>query len=227
MSRSQNTSSASGRVASCLLVAGVVIASVMAQSSPGMLDWLQWHREAILPVRIFDWMTGHLVHWSWNHLLWDLAAFLALALVAIRLSPDRFAISLLAAALVIPLEIALNQPQIDTYRGLSGIDSAIFGLIVAALWRNSKSQVSSFSWNRVVAVIAGLSFLAKFGLELVTGGTLFVASGSGDQAFVPVPSAHLTGAVVGFFAGSFRDGSKLFRKEKMPPIRPKAMSDPV
>lgn len=229
MNQSQNNrsdSSTTGKTIPSLIVAGVVIASIFLQTVLDLLDALQWHREASPVTRSFDWMTGHLVHWSWNHLLWDLAAFLMLSVVAIRLSSGRFMLSLLAAAVAIPLEIALNQPQIFTYRGLSGIDSAIFGLIVAALWQSSKGQSLHFPWNRVVAVVAGLSFLAKFGFELVTGGTLFVASASGDQAFVAVPSAHLIGAVVGFFAGSIRNRSG-FTQKKTRQIRSEPVSDPI
>ncbi len=218
----RSDSSATGRITPCLIVAGVAIATVLMQSSPVTLDALQWHREAGPLIRSFDWMTGHLAHWSWNHLLWDLAAFLILSLVAIQIRPERFTLCFLAAALVIPLEIALNQAQIDTYRGLSGIDSAIFGLIVATLWQNSENQPSGFPWNRVLAVISGILFLAKFGFELITGGTFFVANAVGDQSFLPVPSAHLTGAIAGILAGSIhysgvKEGGKISQSSSKQP----------
>lgn len=171
------------------ICAGIVIASLIIQVVPGLAENLQWRREE--PVS-FRWLTCHLAHWSWNHFVWDIVAFIALAIAAVRLAPTRIDICVVAAMLAIPVEISLFQPEFETYRGLSGIDSALFGLIVISLWYRG-------SLARTMALLAGSLFLGKTVFEVMTGNALFANQGTVD--FVPVASAHLVGAICGLITG--------------------------
>ncbi|MEM1441323.1 MAG: rhomboid family intramembrane serine protease [Verrucomicrobiota bacterium] len=173
----------------------LVLASIATalQCFPNLGEMLQWQRDAGWLVGLLTSVTGHLTHWSWDHFLWDILAFLGLGWTAIRLVPGRITSCLLLSTILIPLEIALFRPEFSTYRGLSGLDSALFGLLLAGLWRRGKMGKLLF--------LSGLTvFLGKAGYELVTGETLFVdheASG-----FAPVPSAHLVGLFCGLLAGN-------------------------
>lgn len=167
--------------------------SVVIQSLPDLGEALQWRRSATFPLKVATAFTGHLTHWSWDHLLWDVVAFLGLGIAAIRLVPGRLLICLVLSALVISLEIMLFHPQFESYRGLSGIDSALFGLIVAGLWRQGPPV-------RYLAMIGLAGFLGKTTFELLTGDTLFVERAEND--FIPATSAHLSGMVCGLLAGS-------------------------
>ena len=179
-------------LAGMLLAGGIMLLAVVVQCSTGLAEALQWQRNTGSGVR---WLTSHLCHWSWNHLVWDVFAFGLLSLLSLRVAPSRYVFSLLAAAMMIPLEIRINQPMLDSYRGLSGIDCALFGLVAAALWRQPSGDRKGVS-ARIMAVLGGGGFLAKTLYELTTGGTLFVDAG--PEPFIPVISAHL----VGFFCGA-------------------------
>ena len=182
-------------LAGMLLTGGIMMAAVLIQCSTGLAEALQWQRNAGTGVR---WLTSHLCHWSWNHLAWDLFAFGLLSLLSLRVAPSRYLPCLLAAAMLIPLEIRINQPMLDSYRGLSGIDGALFGLVATALWRQPPTNRRRGA-TRVLAGLGGCGFLAKTLYELTTGGTLFVEAG--PEPFVPVISAHLIGFLCGVGAG--------------------------
>lgn len=162
---------------------------------PDLAEVLSWRRSLPFLLRLSTAFTGHLAHWSLDHLAWDLAAFAALACAAIRLAPGRVVPCLLFAGFAIPLEISLLQTQFESYRGLSGLDSALFGLVLAALWRNGGTA-------RALSALGLAAFFGKIGYEFVTGDTLFVEREAGD--FIPVVSAHVVGLLVGWLCGLVR-----------------------
>jgi hypothetical protein len=75
-------------------------------------------------------------------------------------------------------------PHLQTYRGLSGIDAALF-MCLAATHLRPALRARHCGW---VAALAGvcLAFLAKVSYEVVTGATLFVNSQAGHMVPVPV-----------------------------------------
>ena len=190
-------------LAGILLAVSVALVTLGVQCIHGLPEVLQWQRHGGME---WTWITSHLSHWSWNHLAWDLFAFGLLSLLSLRLSPTRYAACLLVAAVLIPLEVKINQPLIESYRGLSGLDTALMGLLVAALWRHPTAD-HSCGVSQVLAVLGGGSFLAKTMYELTTGGTVFVSAG--NEPFVPVISAHFVGFVCGFLVGIFKSMSRL------------------
>lgn len=181
-----------GACLASLIVAGTLVLGSQPTTAE---DW-QWQRGAWgdLPrPDHWQWVTSHLTHWSWGHLLWDLGAFIVLSIVCLRALPGRYPLALAIAAALIPLEIRLLEPQFTSYRGLSGLDSALFGLVVAALWRTKTTL------PRLLAVLGSCGLVGKSGFELLTGTTLFAPAEPG--LYLPVPSAHLTGFVAGLLAG--------------------------
>ena len=189
-------------LAGILLASGVVLVAVVVQSVAGLAEALQWQRSAGAGL---SWLTSHLSHWSWNHLAWDLFAFGLLSLLCLRLMPSRYAFCLFVAAVLIPLEIQIDQPLLESYRGLSGIDCALLGLVVAALWRQSSGD-RNWGAAQALALLGGCGFLAKTMYELTTGGTVFVEPG--QEPFVPVISAHLVGFLSGATLGLARMGRR-------------------
>jgi hypothetical protein len=183
-------------LAGILLATGVVLAAALLQAVPAFSDLLQWSRGASLGL---SWITAHLCHWSWNHLVWDVVVFAILSLLALRLFPSRYAWCLGIAAIAIILEIQWNQHELAAYRGLSGIDCALFALIVAALCRHEHNPTGKF-----LALTATLAFLAKFLYELTTGWTLFVDDAQSTAPFVPAVSAHLVGFTTGMIVGLWK-----------------------
>ena len=79
------------------------------------------------------------------------------------------------------------QPQFAVYRGLSGLDSAFFGLLAASLLTRGQTPAT------IVGSLALAGFAAKSVFELATSQTVFAAG----VGYAPVPLAHLVGLVSG------------------------------
>ncbi|MDY0168688.1 MAG: rhombosortase [Thermoguttaceae bacterium] len=176
---------------------GVVLAAVLIHLSPVAGELLQYERAAIANGQIWRIVTCHLTHWSPDHLFWDVAVFACLAAVCLAESRRATWICLAVSAAAIPAAVWVLMPDMPTYRGLSGLDSALFALLTAMLIRRG---AAGGNW-RPAAVAGGLAaaFVGKTLFELLTGSTMFVDSGT--ALMVPVPLAHIIGAMVGGAAG--------------------------
>jgi rhomboid family GlyGly-CTERM serine protease len=157
---------------------------------------LQYDRVAIAGGQWWRVFTCHFVHWSADHLLWDAVAFAILFAMCFGRDARRTIATMVASSLAIPLAIALFLPSMQFYRGLSGIDSALFGLAwILILQRLPATN----RWSRGATVLLGAGFLVKLLIETLTGATVFVDSVTAQ--FVPVPLAHLVGFAIGLLCG--------------------------
>lgn len=170
----------------------VLLATALGRA-PAVADWLQFDRPAILHGEVWRLLTGHLVHWSTDQLFWDAFAFGFLGWLCERDDRPAFLRCVVLSALLISLTLLFAAPRMETYRGLSGIDSALFALVAL---RIGGEAFLDKQWTKIglVAIVAG-GFAAKIGYEFVTGATLFVDSNAGGM--IPVPLAHVVGAFVG------------------------------
>ena len=87
-------------------------------------------------------------------------------------------------------------PEIEIYRGLSGIDSGLFMLLLVLLYRRNTAGYKQL--HKIPYLLPGLLFISKTIFELATAQAFFVES---SDLFVPVPLAHLGGAFVGGIIG--------------------------
>lgn len=161
---------------------------------PGWAGRLQLGPPDLVRGEPWRWVTCHWTHWSWDHLAWDLGAFLLLAAVCDSHGPrGRRALftAVAASALLIPPVLWLASPAMAGYRGLSGVDSALFVLAAVLVGREESGG------RRLLAALAVAGFLAKALYESATGAALFAESAG---SFVPAPLAHLTGGACGLFA---------------------------
>ena len=172
-------------------------AALAAAAWPGAAELLELDRARVAaePWRL---VTGHLVHFSAAHLGWDLVVLLALGWVCERRWPLRTTLVLLLAIPIVPVLFLGLVPELETYRGLSGLDSTLFVLLAVGLWREGASKAA-----RALPAAVGLGFLAKVGFEAVTGQALFVDAAG---LFEPVPLAHLVGGVLGLLVGALPSG---------------------
>jgi rhomboid family GlyGly-CTERM serine protease len=131
-------------------------------------------------------VTGHFTHFTYEQLAWDALVFLILGIACARHNRGAFQATLLASIIVVPIAVLAFAPDVTTYRGLSGIDSALFALLLTMESRRS----------RLVALCA-IGFAMKLLFEMTTGATVFVSAAD----FAPVPVAHLAGAIVGLVIG--------------------------
>lgn len=194
----------------------------MLLSFPALLFWLpgwaglfQLDRGAMARGEVWRIVTCHWTHWTASHLVWDLAAFVLLGALCETWGPQgrRALFSAVAAsALLIPLVLWVALPDIETYRGLSGIDSALFVLAaILVLRRELESTGTLRSGPALAAGVALAAFLAKTGYELVNGTVIFADS---EDGFISVPLAHLVGGVCGLCAGSFTGACRVSRYRK-------------
>jgi len=131
-------------------------------------------------------ITCHFTHFTYEQLAWDALVFLVLGLACARHNREAFQATLLASILLVPIAVLSFAPEVTTYRGLSGIDSALFALLLTIEWRRS-----------ALVALCAAAFAMKLLFEMTTGATIFVRG----AAFAPVPVAHLAGAVVGVAVG--------------------------
>ncbi len=175
--------------ASLLLSAAAVLVFVL----PSATTWLQYDRLAIAAGEIWRLVSSHWTHVSGDHLFWDVLTFLVLGTLCERMSRLRFCACVLGSAVLIPVALWITMPQLEMYRGLSGIDSALYVLLAVTLL---KDEVHGRRWAWVIALSGVLfAFIGKVGYEIATGGTIFVDSGASHMILVPL--AHCVGAVVG------------------------------
>ena len=145
-------------------------------------------------------ITCHWVHLSTDHLFWSAVTFLVLGSLCEILSLRRYCATLGISAIFIPIVIWWGMPDLMVYGGLSGLDCALYSLLMTVL---IKREIRSRSWVWVAlfsVLLGGLG--AKIIYETATGHTIFVSNT--HTGMVPVPLAHLVGGCVGFIVGIFR-----------------------
>jgi rhomboid family GlyGly-CTERM serine protease len=142
-------------------------------------------------------LTGHFTHWSDEHLAWDLLVFFVLGLMYEARGRSRYVTLLFAASIVIALGVWTLVPDLQTYRGLSGIDTALFTSIAFTLLQAAYREQRRGTVMLVAALLVCLG--GKITFEMFTAQGVFVdASIAGFQ---PLPLAHLLGAAVGMALG--------------------------
>jgi rhomboid family GlyGly-CTERM serine protease len=176
----------------CALVASVAGAGAALQYDRGALAAGQWWRA----------VTGHWVHWSTDHLFWDAATFAALGMLAELRSRRRVLLCVAGSAAAIATGLWCLRPDIMFYRGLSGIDSALFAFVAAGFLRDALARRHRFGAGAAGAALCG--FALKLAWELSTGSALFV----NDTGFECLPLAHVLGAAVGLPLGLWAPGQR-------------------
>jgi rhomboid family GlyGly-CTERM serine protease len=173
----------------------LAVLACLVQTSPALGAALEFSRTAVnTHGEVWRFLTAHLTHFGTDHLRWDVAALLILGVMAEHENRRGFAVTLLGSALAIGLGVWMGQPNFETYRGLSGVDSALYGLVCARLVRDGRRARHGFSI--AVGVLALAGFALKCGAELTSGATVF-ANGGDAAGYSPVPLAHLIGLAAG------------------------------
>ena len=152
---------------------------------------LQWHSELFASGQLWRLVGGHLCHWDWNHLVWDLTAFVALGWILERRLRESFLAALLLTA--VATEPLLRWTDaFETYRGLSGFCVALFALALLKLLEAGRRKRDGLAVvgaaGGLVALVAKIAFEASAGLPLFAGG---------DGGFEVAVEAHLAGLLAG------------------------------
>ena len=162
---------------------------------PEMTLLMQFDRTQISEGQIWRILSGHFTHWSTNHLFWDLLVFVILGSICEKINKKNYFACLILSTICISMGVLAFLPDMELYRGLSGIDSALFVLLMVEILKR-KYKEKSFVW--VFFIIFGfLCFIGKLLFEIISGSTIFVES---SGVMVPVPLAHLIGGFAGILS---------------------------
>ncbi len=167
--------------------------AVALSLSPQASDWLTYQRTAIAAGGLWRFVTGHLVHWNAEHMLWDVMMFALLGAMIERRGRPALLGVLTLSAVAISTVMWCGQADVAQYRGLSGVDSALFTFVAATMFREARRGQRPIIAGAVAAMATG--FVAKIGWELATGQTLFVDSAA--AGFTPLPLVHAVGGLGG------------------------------
>ena len=111
--------------------------AVLLAAWPDATELLAFDRGRIADGEWWRGVTCHWTHWTLDHLLWDLLAFTVLIPLCWQAGAARLGWTLGLSSLLIPLAVWLCLPTMTEYRGLSGLDSALFVLLASRLLRGA------------------------------------------------------------------------------------------
>lgn len=154
---------------------------------------LSWWRSC-LRIAGCNWL-----HWTFDHLFWDVAMFYGLGSICERRNRGLFLLTTVLVALTIPIAVAATSPDLQSYRGLSGIDTALFALLATDLLLKGVRRRDWTGCLIFLGLLCGLA--AKIGYELFSLQLVFVS----DATFTPVPIAHLIGAGMGILLSGWKN----------------------
>lgn len=173
----------------------IALSTLAISYSPRLASLLTVDFES-LGVRTLPAMVScHVAHWSTQHLFWDLLMFFVLGWHLEKSFAKPYYFTLIASSLLIPLGVQLMQPEIASYRGLSGIDTALFALLCTSKLISGYREGCQKSIALFLLLL--LAMWGKLLFEFSTGGVMFVR----NDNFTPVPAAHLFGALIGTVIG--------------------------
>ena len=164
-----------------LIVVGISMLVYLLPSTA----WLAYDRDAILNGELWRVITGHWVHFSLQHFLYDTAAFGIAGWMIEARGYKNFGWMCVLAVFVISGSMLLCAPSLQVCGGLSGLATAA----VAFLALHGLEEKGIWRW---ICGAALLLCAAKMSIELMTGDFLLLKA---PGPFVPVPSNHIAGAM--------------------------------
>lgn len=171
-----------------LLLIFIAGGCVAAYLHPPLAQFLVYDRRAILAGELWRLFTCHLVHFSLSHLLSDLAGFMTAAWIIWNRGYRNFWLLCVVSAFSVSGAIFLWQPGMAVYGGLSGIVNAVF---IYAVLRGVREE-GRWRWFCLAAIFLCFGNMLW---EVLSGAPSLAVPGR--YPFVPVPLAHLVGALTG------------------------------
>lgn len=168
-----------------------IILTLHAWADPTALEY----RRGLFASEAWRLISGHWVHLSWLHALADAAGLLLVAALFFpRLS------SAMASGLIFALQIAISGalyllwPELEWYRGFSGVLYALLGA-GAISWLAAPESATRSRW-------LALALLALFSIKLIQDRAWQANWPRLDWLDGPLaPQAHLAGIALGLAAG--------------------------
>ena len=171
----------------CLFLFLPVLVMMFMGLIPECARFLEYNRELIFHGELWRLWTGHFIHWTAEHLFWDLMAFVILGYLLWKESRAVYYWILLGTPTLISLVMILVENELTLYRGISGVDSALF-FALALLYVTTKDLGLRYLGSAMF-VCGGSKLL----YEIFLSKALFVSS----ESFTVIHSAHWSGALLG------------------------------
>jgi rhomboid family GlyGly-CTERM serine protease len=154
------------------LTLAITLLALIVACVPGLAETLQFDRAQIEAGQLWRLATGHLTHWNFEHLQWDLLMFMVLGTICELRNPRQMRWCVAIAAAAVSALVFIAFPSVAAYRGLSGIDTALFTLLALSLLKDARRDQNKFLAATTTALLVG--FIAKTSYEAVTGHAFFV-----------------------------------------------------
>ncbi|MDT8391588.1 MAG: rhombosortase [Lentisphaeria bacterium] len=164
---------------------------------PASSALFQYDRAAIFQGEFWRLITHHWTHWNADHLIWDLITFIGLGAVCELRDRRAFIRVITVTSLVISVALFTALGSLMTCRGLSGLDSALFGLLITRVYLDEGRRDRAV---KHLCLAAAAFFFIKTLIETGAGVTLFVDSA--QARMIPIPLSHLSGFISGCFLAS-------------------------
>ena len=138
-------------------------------------------------------LTGNLTHWNTEHAFWDVLMFLVLGVMMEGDGRLRFSLLCLTAALGVSLTTLFGRADVQLYRGLSGINTALFVYLACSLlfraWQRRR-------WGETLVPLGLFAgFMARLIYEATTGAGIFV--NTSRAGFTVLAITHVAGTLIG------------------------------
>lgn len=151
---------------------------------------LEYNRARVGAGELWRLGTGQLVHWAPRMAFFDLGVILVLGCLleltgARRALTQALCLSLLATAVT----VHTFQSQLASYRGSSGIATALFAVVVL------RGASDRSALGRTLLILSVIGFGAKIALEFNGSQPLFV--GALSEGVVVSPAVHAAGLTAG------------------------------
>jgi rhomboid family GlyGly-CTERM serine protease len=166
---------------------------------PEITIWTIYDREQVLHGEIWRLMTGHSVHFSWSHLVFNLSVFAVAGYLLERHYRGTYLWLLILTTLTSSLYFLIFIPDMARYGGLSGLVSAIVVYL-------SLSKIRAKVRGYYIWVLILVLFLFKVGYEIISVDAVFASSSDSD--FNVVPAAHIIGAVIAVLFFIYKEAGK-------------------
>ena len=176
-----------------ILPGSIVLIAVVIQLSGILQSALQFDRQAVAAGQLWRLLTCHLVHCGWSHLLADMFGFATLWWLACR-RPRPVPWLALASAVLIGLSLCLLAPDIQIYRGMSGVNFALFGYLLVIRLRTDSRLL------RWVSLICLGLLIVEVVHELITGRAM--TANSLPEGVIVVGVVHAVGLALGIVFGA-------------------------